>query len=589
MKKLFYFITISLMLLSLTSCGTFDTQRVNGYTLEKVDGGYAICKLSEDAKNNIEYTIPTSIDGKKIVQFGSSITHPMGAELYELKLGKIRKLIIPNEIKIVDQEITKPLLIETEAPISQIEGLLENTNDMHYFLSPIENLDVNYVEEENCIRGLVLEKKEDEAYKILYCYQNNVSIPDYIDNILVNEIGENAFYCAENISISGSIEIIGEEAFIGSSNITIKSNNNVKEIQDEAFYKCDIKDFTFNNSLEIIGNDAFAYSSLEYITLPASLKELGAGAFAYTENLTGLTMLESSVTEIPSYCFQCSNLSDKLILPNNITTINRNAFNRCKIEEIVLRSSIKKIGENAFANNDNLKEFTLPESYVETDANFIGDCNKLETLNLGGAYSFILDGSFNSLKTITVSEGNNYLIVKDGILCDVFGNILRCPAQLEIKEITINSSFSKYAFSGNKYLEKVTYNGPLLNDYSFENCTNLKTVILASNIDMIPNGCFKNCTNLENINLENIASIGNSAFANNTKIKELNLPNCDSIGDKAFENCMLERVYFSNKIINIGDSAFINNKNLTECDIKNATYYPNSFANTPLAKKYKID
>lgn len=71
MKKTVAFILLILMLIPFTSCGYLSVIEKNGYELVKVEGGYAIGELSEEAKKQDIYEIPSRIGKYKIVQLGS--------------------------------------------------------------------------------------------------------------------------------------------------------------------------------------------------------------------------------------------------------------------------------------------------------------------------------------------------------------------------------------------------------------------------------------------------------------------------------------------------------------------------------------
>lgn len=58
----------------------------------------------------------------------------------------------------------------------------------------------------------------------------------------------------------------------------------------------------------------------------------------------------------------------------------------------------------------------------------------------------------------------------------------------------------------------------------FENCTNLKTVVLSDDITSIGDNAFKNCTNLTSISIpESVTFIGDSAFASCDNLKTITL------------------------------------------------------------------
>lgn len=432
-----------------------------------------------------------------------------------------------------------------------------------------------------------MEEKNDGNIKILYGYKNNITIADEYDGKIIDEIGDNAFKNSNNITLSNNIKIIGKNAFKYSNNINIYNDNNIIEIKKNGFAFSNISMFNFNKC-ELIADEAFSHTNLDNVILPQTLKCIGAGAFRGIETLKNLTMLESQVTEIPEFCFDLSDLSGEIILPNNILAIGENAFMQTRMKKISIPSSVELIETGAFVNNFLLEEITFPNNFVSVEFDFIGGCDKLVTLNLGGVSDFVITKSYNadfdSLKTITVSESNQYLHVENGILYNQYNSIVRCPAQLEISEVTINNIPYNYAFYNNKYIKKVKVNSIGLSDGLFDGCSGLTDVELNSNIREIPFACFRSCENLENINLDNIELFRTQAMAFNSKIKELHL-NCNAIEDGGFQGCALEKVYFS-KTVGLGPRAFCDNINLYVCDVSNAYYDDSTFFNTPLYDEY---
>ena len=92
-------------------------------------------------------------------------------------------------------------------------------------------------------------------------------------------------------------------------------------------------------------------------------------------------------------------------------------------------------------------------------------------------------------------------------------------------------------------LSKITHIG----DSAFQSCSNLKDVILSSNLKSIGNYAFEACTSLEHVNLQNtLESVGCGAFTGCANLKSVNydgsleqfknlLKDCSSISYFPFE------------------------------------------------------
>ena len=80
-----------------------------------------------------------------------------------------------------------------------------------------------------------------------------------------------------------------------------------------------------------------------------------------------------------------------------------------------------------------------------------------------------------------------------------------------------------------------------IDDYAFQGCTPLKTIVLPNSVTMIGISAFEDCTELESIVFsENIIEIGDYAFWNCVEIKSLALPqNIRHIGAGAFYDIVI--------------------------------------------------
>ena len=73
----------------------------------------------------------------------------------------------------------------------------------------------------------------------------------------------------------------------------------------------------------------------------------------------------------------------------------------------------------------------------------------------------------------------------------------------------------------------------------FNNCSNIKKVVIESGISSIGSNVFQNCSGLTSITIPNsVTSIGEGAFQNCSGLTSIMIPNSvTSIGNHAFEGC----------------------------------------------------
>ena len=99
-----------------------------------------------------------------------------------------------------------------------------------------------------------------------------------------------------------------------------------------------------------------------------------------------------------------------------------------------------------------------------------------------------------------------------------------------------------------------------IGDSAFQDCVNLKSIILPDTIKTIDVFAFDCCTSLENVNIPNgVTTIGERAFYY-CPIKDLTLPDTvTTIGEISFSDCDITSLTIPKSVENIGFSAFFNN------------------------------
>lgn len=183
----------------------------------------------------------------------------------------------------------------------------------------------------------------------------------FLNNSTITEINMSAFaFCGEllKVDLPATIIKINESAFAGCEKLTsVTLNNNITTIGGSAFYKC---------------------SNLVLTALPTSLKTIGGAAFQSAGPGIKITSLPVDIEVIPAWTFNgCSNvkISEFGGGLSKLKEIGANSFNSAgnnapKIESIVINSSVKIIGEQAFASYGDITKAVIHLAEGETTSKF---------------------------------------------------------------------------------------------------------------------------------------------------------------------------------------------------------------------------
>lgn len=154
-----------------------------------------------------------------------------------------------------------------------------------------------------------------------------------------------------------------------------------------------------------------------------------------------------------------------------ITAIEKNAFaNAKKLKTVIIPSSVKTIGAGAFKNCKKLKEIKLPSSVTTIEKNAFKNCKKLKRVVIGKREN----NSKKVTRKLALRYGTN------------------------VAKVSIGAS-------------------------AFENCTDLRSVVINSQVTKIGNSTFRYCSQLRKMLVKSLKlkKVGNKALqgVNNCKIK----------------------------------------------------------------------
>ena len=291
---------------------------------------------------------------------------------------------------------------------------------------------------------------------------------------------------------------------------------------------------------------------------------------------------------------------EKLIIPEGITTIGVSAFqNNQKLLEIDLPSSLTSIGENAFAQCENINVITsrkavpfeitnvfsakitptvyIPNSSKKSDYEDVKGWDQFAGMYVPGE---IFEGAPSDkpemIYKCNTAEGTATLI-RVNTTSDFK---LQIPSIVSVKKedgtVVDNLRVTKIGNYVIKYNDNRTQIETIeiladvisIGDYAFQGCSKLTEVKLPedSNLETIGDYAFQGCGSLKSIDLSKLKKIGVSAFSG-TKITELRLDSVETIGAGAFQNCnSLTKVWLPSTLTSIGDNAFAGCNSITHVD-----------------------
>ena len=283
---------------------------------------------------------------------------------------------------------------------------------------------------------------------------------DFSQCINLEKIEQGIFDSCENLheldlGNCTKLESICDEAFYYQKLNKIVLPPSLKIIGNSAFSGHPFKEIDFNSchQLEFIGDNAFCAIDADSIDLSGTnVRHIGENAFGYSLNLT------------------------RVVFPESLVEIGREAFKACPLKEIVIPDSVESIGSQAFADNENLERATIGRS----------------------AKNYFYENKF-----------------PDGPI------FAKTP---NLKELTFRAEIATY--TGAKSLNKVTFCDTVkeIGKWAICECSEIEEVFLPNSVTKIGYAAFAACENLSSIVLpDSITEIAEGAFAK-TKLKEIVFP-----------------------------------------------------------------
>lgn len=285
-------------------------------------------------------------------------------------------------------------------------------------------------------------------------------------------------------------------------------------------------------------------------------------------------------------------MPSKIVLEEGLTEIPDSTFSSFDIVEVVLPSTITKIGDGAFYNCTNLKRINLGDNLNFVDESAFKGCVSLEELYLGHSFQTSYVSSFSGLsglKKVILNcnnvPGNETMQYSWYLLDTKTANGLEFVIGKDVEVATYFNLFEHHG-SVNEFntVSTVTFeDGCKVRelDGTFRGFYNLTSVVLPESVKKVGKSTFEQCRSLESIDLsgvteldtenlftncyslksvilpDNLTEIGPYMFSNCKSLVSLTIPQSVTvIGENAFSQCAIETIVLPQNLTEIGTKAF---------------------------------
>ncbi len=435
----------------------------------------------------------------------------------------------------------------------------------------------------------------------------NLRVPESI-----GKIKQYAFYGYSKLNrfeITGSSLIIGYNAFsTNCKNMEIHAETledwfSVKVDPDAHFdnycnpMRCDAtlyiggkqpEEIVIPEEVESIPSYAFQNCySLKKITIPATTK-IGYRAFSDSglrEVIIGsLTEKIEPVKIIAGNPFDNCVKLEKITLGYGVKSIQSEAFYKfSNLKEVVFYSGIEEIGKRAFYDTS-IRSVTIPSTVKRIGENAFAYCDYLADVTFGDVVGVksdmvIEDYAFwkcAKLTNVTFNSGvkkiGESVFYKSNQIENVYINDLASYVEMELPYYEKSNYSNPMCFAKNMYV-----NGELVKNlvipegvkricnYAFFGCKSLETVKFPSTLTEVEYSAFQGCSNLKDLSLpESVEKIHEYAFFSCLSITSVELKNnLTEVGLSAFEYCKgLKTVYMYPELLDIAEGAFLGCENI---------------------------
>lgn len=343
------------------------------------------------------------------------------------------------------------------------------------------------------------------------------------DVYTVTEIGGFRQTPVELVDVPDTLTTYTSNVFSECSSLSsIEIPANVTSIERDAFINC-------------INLDSVTYDAIDATVLTSS-GSLGS-PFKGCESESGFTAkIGSGVLRIPDSLFAQSAIKNSVNTVTDVTfendsmcsEIGRYAFSRVNLKQLNLPNSIQKIGDFAFAGNNEIENLVLPEGAVSLGEGAFEEWSKLKSVTLPNTVTSIGRGIFagcSKLESIVLNNDRFSVVNNCLIDTDTKTLIQGCMSSIIPDDGSV-VAIQQNAFEGMSQLTEISIPSgvSVIPNYAFQDCSNLTGVVIPDTVVDIHSLAFYNCKKLQIQLPDTVQHIRSYAFAYNESLTDVKLP-----------------------------------------------------------------
>ncbi|MBR2250459.1 MAG: leucine-rich repeat protein, partial [Prevotella sp.] len=321
---------------------------------------------------------------------------------------------------------------------------------------------------------------------------------------------------ARNLIVKALVTLPGRfPSVITSSTIT---GVNQTFLKDGIYYR--LIDNTLANEVETTrgdknyAGDIVVPEKVTYLGTEYAVTRIGENTFTtgyYNNSQVTSVTLPSSVKSIGQYAFALMNLINEIDIPSSVKTIEYGAFQETNLSKVTFHDGLETIGEHAFYNSNRIQSLTFPSTLKSIGVEAFYNVDGIKSIVFPESVTEIGTSAFwecSSLSSVTLPSGLTKL--SDGVF-----------QTTPLQNITIPEGVTSIGYR------------------AFYACASLSSVTIPSSVTAISNEAFYGCTALLSVSIpEGVTTIAERTFQDCTSLTTVSLPSSlTTIATYAFYNC----------------------------------------------------